>query len=51
MKIDPQTYEQMSAAGQDQLVQHPTFQHEQDYLTGRKSTRSTNQSNQIDWRI
>lgn len=51
VKIDPQTYEQMSAAGQQQLIQHPTFQHEQDYLSGKKSTHSNNQSNLLDWRI
>jgi hypothetical protein len=51
VKIDPQTYEQMSANGQQQLIQHPTFQHEQEYLSGNRSTQSTNEANQINWRI
>lgn len=42
VKIDPQTYAQMSAAGQQQLLQDPAFQHEQDYLSA---------TNRIDWRI
>jgi hypothetical protein len=41
----------MSAAGQEQLMQHPTFQHEQDYLSGSKSARTTDEANQIHWRI
>lgn len=41
----------MSAAGQQQLMQHPTFQHEKDYLSGNKSTHATHDTNQIDWRI
>jgi hypothetical protein len=51
VKIDPQTYQQMSADGQQQLMQHPTFQHEQDYLTGNTSARTTQDVNQINWRI
>ena len=51
VKIDPRTYEQMSAAGQQQLIQHPTFQHEQEYLSGKQSTRFNNEANQVDWRI
>ncbi len=51
VKIDPQTYEQMSAEGQQQLIQHPSFQHEQEYLSGNPSTRSNNEASQINWRI
>jgi hypothetical protein len=41
----------MTLDGQQQLIQHPTFQHEQDYLTGNTSARTTQDLNQIDWRI
>jgi hypothetical protein len=51
VKIDPQTYQQMTANGQGQLSQHPTFQHEQEYLSGNRSTRTNNDTNQINWRI
>jgi hypothetical protein len=51
VKIDPRTYEQISANGQQQLIQHPTFQHEQEYLSGNRSAYSANEANQINWRI
>ncbi|CAF1289970.1 unnamed protein product [Rotaria sordida] len=51
VKIDPQVYEQMSAGGQQQLREHPTFQHEQDYLARNRSSSTTQDSNQLDWRI
>ena len=51
VKIDPHTYEQMSAAGQNQLMQTPSFEHERDYLTGNRSARATNEANHINWRI
>ncbi|CAF2520180.1 unnamed protein product [Rotaria sp. Silwood2] len=51
VKIDPQAYEQMSAAGQQQLIQHPTFHHEQNYLSGNRSASPSPDESQIDWRI
>ncbi len=51
VKIDPRTYEQMSAGGQQQLLQTPTFRHEQDYLSGNRSAQTAYNTNQINWRI
>ena len=51
VKIDPQTYEQMSAAGQDQLTRSSPFRHEQEYLSRGHSTDASQSSNQIHWRI
>lgn len=48
IKVDPQAYEQMSAAGRQQLAQNPTFQHEQQYLS---RNQSNNETTQLDWRI
>ncbi len=41
----------MSAAGQQQLIQQPPFQHEQNYLSGNKSARTAQETDQINWRI
>ncbi|CAF2979026.1 unnamed protein product [Rotaria socialis] len=51
VKIDPQAYEKMSAAGQEQLMQNPTFQHEQEYLLRNRAAQKNQDSNKIDWRI
>ncbi|CAF1106585.1 unnamed protein product [Rotaria magnacalcarata] len=51
VKIDPHTYQQMSAVGQQKLTQHPSFQHEQDYLSGDKLVHASRTSNPINWRI
>ncbi|CAF3809623.1 unnamed protein product [Rotaria sp. Silwood1] len=51
VKIDPQVYEQMSAAGQQQLMRNPPFQHEQNYVSGNRSATTPNDENGIDWRI
>jgi hypothetical protein len=41
----------MSAANPQQLAQHPSFQHEQNYMSQNRSTNAFNPSNQFDWRI
>jgi hypothetical protein len=51
VKIDPHTYQQMSAANPQQLSQHPSFQHEQNYLSRNRSANALHPSNQFDWRI
>ncbi len=51
VKIDPQTYQQMSAAGEQQLSQHPSFQHEKDYISGKTSSPKPSNTNQVNWRI
>ncbi|CAF1120991.1 unnamed protein product [Adineta steineri] len=52
VRIDPQTYQQISAGGEEQILQHPSFQHERNYLSGNNSSnRTNNDSNRINWRI
>ncbi len=51
VKIDPYTYQQMSAGRPQQLAQHPSFQHEQDYLSQDRLERASRPSNLINWRI
>ncbi len=41
----------MSAGRPQQLAQHPSFQHEQDYLSRDRSAQASHPSNQINWRI
>ena len=52
VKIDPVTYQQMSATNPQQLSQHPPFQHEQDYLASMDRSRQMppTSSTQLDWR-
>jgi len=50
VKIDPQTYQQMSAQGPQQLAQHPPFQHEQTLLATHRPNIPI-PTNPIDWRI
>jgi hypothetical protein len=33
------------------LAQHPSFQHEQDYLSRQRSGQAPHPSSQLDWRI
>ena len=51
VRVDPQTYQQMSAGGQNSLVQNQMFQHEQDYFKGNRSKQADKSGSQIDWRI
>jgi hypothetical protein len=51
VKIDPYTYQQMSAGNPQLLAQHPSFQHEQDYFSRHRSAQPFHPSTQIDWRI
>jgi hypothetical protein len=51
VKVDPQTYQQMSAGSQPRLAEHPPFQHEQDYLSSDRLTRAAHPANQMNWRI
>ena len=52
VKIDPTTYQQMSAMNPQQLSQHPSFHHEQDYLSSNIQSRQIPPtSTQLDWRI
>ncbi len=41
----------MSAGNPQQLAQHPSFQHEQDYLSRNRPGQATYPSSQMDWRI
>ncbi len=51
VKIDPETYRQMSAGGPQRLDQHPSFQHEQEYLSRHRSGQASHPTTQLDWRI
>ena len=52
VKIAPETYAQVTAGGQEQLAEHPAFQHEQDYFTDDSATSASQRANNnIDWRI
>ncbi|CAF1414673.1 unnamed protein product [Adineta steineri] len=51
VKIDPYTYQQMSAGGHQQLAQHPSFQHEQIFLSGDRLVHAPYPSDEINWRI
>jgi hypothetical protein len=44
-------YQQLSAGGQQQLIQHPTFRHEQDYISRNRSPNTSYDSKPINWRI
>ncbi len=41
----------MSTGNPQQLSQHPSFQHEQDYMSQNRSGRIPYPSSQMDWRI
>lgn len=41
----------MSAGGQEQLMQNPTFQHEQEYLSNNRPAHTGHDTNKINWRI
>ncbi len=41
----------MSAAGQQQLAQHPSFKHEQGFLSRSKSAGAPHAFNDLNWRI
>lgn len=51
VKIDPQVYQQITSRGEEQLVQHPMFQHERNYLRNQQTERTSQPNNDIDWRI